>query len=324
MSIRVGLVGAAHVHAPSFISSLQGNPKAEFVGIWDDQAERGEALAAQFDTHYTADLGTLLGQVDAICIASENMRHLEHLKAAVKAGRHALCEKPIAPNADHAQQIEVLADSPGLVLATAFPCPFSPNFTAAQSRVENGDIGTLLAACCTNQGRCPFGWFTDPALSGGGAMIDHVVHVADLLRRLFGPEVAHVQAQIGNGHYGQQWDDMAMVTVGFDSGAFASIDSSWNRPDAYHTWGNVKLNLVGEKGVIELDLFSQGASLTGADGMKTIGTGSNLDALMVDDFLSAILDKRPPMSTLRDGLWASQIAIKAYESVSQSGQPAAV
>lgn len=324
MSVRVGLVSGAHVHAPSFIACLQANPKAEFVGLWDDRTERGEALARQYETHFTPDLGTLLGQVDAVCIASENMRHLEHIQAAVKARKHILCEKPIAPNADHARQIAALAETEGLVMATAFPCPFSPNFALAQTRVANGDIGTLLAACCTNQGRCPFGWFTEPELSGGGAMIDHVVHVADLLRRLFGPNATHVQAQTGNGHYGKTWDDTALVTLGFEGGSFASIDSSWNRPSNYHTWGNVKLNLVGEKGVIELDLFSQGAILTDPTGVKSVGTGSNLDALMVGDFLDAILEGRAPMSTLNDGLWASQIAIKAYESVAQAGQPAMV
>lgn len=320
MPIRVGLISAAHVHAPSFAASVISNPKAEFVGIWDNENERGEAFAQKFNTHYTADLQTLLNQVDAVAIASENIHHKDHIAEAVAMKRHVICEKPIAPNADHLAEISKLAMNDSLVLATAFPCPFSPNFIHAQSRIENGDIGAVLAACTTNQGKCPFGWFTNPNLSGGGSMIDHVVHVADLMRRLFGESFLTVQAQTGNNHYDQSWEDTAMVTVEFENGVFVSIDSSWNRPANASTWGNVKLNLVGEKGLIELDLFSQGGVLTNQNGVSQVGTGSNLDAMMFDDFFEAILTGGKAKSTLQDGLWASQIAIRAYESVAQKGK----
>lgn len=324
MAIRVGLISAAHVHAPSFVSCFSNNPKAEFVGIWDNEPERGESIAKKFNSHFTNELNTLLDQVDAVAIASENMRHLEHIQAAIKAKKHVICEKPIAPNAQHAAEIEYLAKNKSLVLATAFPCPFSPNFVLAANKIANGEIGKILAACTTNQGKCPFGWFTDPALSGGGAMIDHVVHVSDLLRRLLGENISHVQAQIGNNHYGQSSDDTAMVTLEFNEGVKCTIDSSWNRPQNYATWGNVTLNIIGEKGIIELDLFSQGAFLTNQNGMNQTGSGSNLDALMIDDFLSSISENRLPKSTLNDGLWASQIAIKAYESVANLGEPALI
>ncbi|MFM9871840.1 MAG: Gfo/Idh/MocA family protein [Fimbriimonadaceae bacterium] len=322
MPIRVGLISTAHVHAPAFASSIIGNPKAELVGIWDNEKERGETFAQKFDTHFTSDLNTLLNQVDAVAIASENIHHKAHISAAISAKKHVLCEKPIAPNAAHAEEIAILAQTEGLVLATAFPCPFSPNFEHAISRIENGDIGTILAVSTTNQGKCPFGWFTNPELSGGGSMIDHVVHVADLIRRLLGEDVASVQAQTGNNHYSENCEDTAMVTVEFTNGVFVTIDSSWSKPPNSSTWGNVKLNMVGEKGIIELDLFCQGLVLTNQNGTSQVGTGSNLDAMLFDNFFDAILGGVRPKSTLQDGLWASQIAIKAYESVAQAGAPA--
>lgn len=324
MSIRVGLVSAAHVHAPSFASCLKSNPLAHFIGVTDDNAERGRAFAHQFDVPFIESFDALADQTDALIVASENIKHHDNIISSINAGKHVLCEKPIAPNREHADSLQTIAEQTRLVVATAFPCPFSPNFQQAAARIKNNDFGVALAATCTNQGRCPFGWFTDPAQSGGGAMIDHVVHVADLLRRIFGPDVSSVSAQIGNNHYQGEFDDTAMVTIGFTSGVFATIDSSWSKPTNYHTWGNVKLNIIAEKGVFELDLFSQGAALTSKDGYTSVGSGSNLDALMVDDFLRAIQTGSQPMSTLADGLWASRIAIAAYESVAQANQPVAV
>lgn len=324
MSVRVGIISAAHVHAPSFASCLRNHPTAEFVGVTDDQSQRGSEFASKFETQFFVDQNELLNQVDAVVIASENMKHKDHIAAAVSAGKHVLCEKPIAPTAADADEIERLTQGNDLVLATAFPCPFSPNYQNAESRIQNGDLGKLLAFATTNQGRCPHSWFIDPEQSGGGAMIDHVVHVSDLLRRLLNEDPTSVQAQTGNKMHGLPVDDIAMVTVGFGSGAFATIDSSWSKPSSYPVWGNVKLNIVGEKGVIELDLFSQGVSTFGANGAGYAGSGSNLDAMLIADFISAIENNHAPKSTLADGLWASRIAIAAYESVANHGQPAAV
>src|SRR5207253_2134250 len=93
---------------------------------------------------------------------------------------------------------------------TAFPCRYAPSFTRLQERVKAGDIGPIKAICATNRGRCPFDWFVQENLSGGGAMIDHTVHVTDLLRALLGEEPTRVQAQTGSNMYGQSWDDTAM------------------------------------------------------------------------------------------------------------------
>jgi predicted dehydrogenase len=113
-----------------------------------------------------------------------------------------------------------------------------------------------------------------------------------------------------------------MLTIEYPSGVFASLDSSWSRPKSYKTWGDVTMKIVGEKGVIELDLFVQGLDLysdaSGAHGM--LGYASNLDQAMVDEFLAAHTEKRKPKVTMQDGLAAADLALAAYESAS-TGQP---
>ncbi len=323
MSIRVGLVSAAHVHAPSFAHCFSRDARANLVGVWDDNPERGQEFAQTHGLKLFDTLDSLLQACDAVAIASENLKHRDHIRAATDSQCHVLCEKPIAACREHADEIRQIAEqNPHLVLATAFPCPFSPNYAHAVSRIENGDIGQILAISATNQGKCPGGWFVDAELSGGGAMIDHVVHVADLLRRLLNKPVRGVHAQIGNNMYHRQTDDTAMVTIDFAGGIFATIDSSWSKPEEFETWGNVRLTIVGEKGVIEVDLFSQGVRLVDPQGPHHVGSGTNLDAQMVADFLDAIQNHGKPKSTLIDGLWASEIALAAYESVGADGVPA--
>ena len=153
-------------------------------------------------------------------------------------------------------------------------------------------------------------------------MIDHTVHVADLLRSLLNEEPTRVTAQIGNNMYGQEWDDTAMLTIDFPSGIFATLDSSWSRPQSYKTWGDVTMNVVGDSGVIELNMFGQEIDrYNDSKVTHTVGGyGSNLDAAMVDDFVRICIDDRPSPITANDGIQAARVAIGGYQSA-RSGQP---
>lgn len=156
-------------------------------------------------------------------------------------------------------------------------------------------------------------------------MIDHVVHVTDLLRDLLGEDPASVYAQIGNNMYGKHWEDTAMLSLDFPSGVFATIDSSWSRPSSFKTWGNVNMNIVGESGVIEMAMFNQNLDVySNAENFHSqAGFGTDADAAMIEEFLNAIIEDRSPTVTGWDGLQAARVALAGYESVMQ-GQPVPV
>ncbi|MFZ4508402.1 MAG: Gfo/Idh/MocA family protein [Fimbriimonas sp.] len=320
--LRIGILSAAHVHTPSYVHCLKGRTDAQVVGVWDHDAERGQGFADQFGLPFLGNLDALLEACDAVVVTSENRRHLALVEAAARAGKHILCEKPVVTSEDDAVAIEKVIIETGVKFMTAFPCRYSPAFHRLRDRIRNGDIGEVQAICATNRGTCPFLWFVNPEESGGGAMIDHVVHVTDLLRALLGEEVVNVQAQIGSNVYGQTWDDTAMLTLEFASGIFATLDSSWSRPASFRTWGDVTLNVVGTKGVIELDMFGQDLQHyhPGGKSHSVVSYGSNLDQAMVDDFVHAVLTDGPVPVTLHDGLQAARVAIAGYRSAS-AGQP---
>lgn len=316
MPLKVGIVSAAHVHAPSFAACCMGEPDAEVVGLWDDNQERGRSFAEGRGLAFEESLASLLERVDAVVICSENLKHGDHIQAAAEANVHILCEKPIAPTQEIAGQIRASLKDSKKVFMTAFPCPFSPTFERMEKLIHSGEIGQILALSTTNRGMCPFGWFVEPELSGGGSMVDHVVHVGDLLRRLIGQDPNSVYAQVGSNMYGREWEDTANLTLGFPNGVFATLDSSWSRPKGYKIWGDVTLKATGEKGVLEADLFGQGLELT-AGNLSLAGTGSNLDQVMVREFLDAVAEDRAPRCTLEDGLKASMIAEAGYRSLKE-------
>jgi predicted dehydrogenase len=320
MSLRVGILSVAHLHAWGYVAAMKAHPEVDLAGAWDDNSERLTLFAKSADIAQFEDIDLLLDRVDAVVICSENTRHASMAQKAESRGKHILCEKPLVTNEADAATMREIAER--VKVMTAFPCRYSPAFKRLRERVEAGEIGAIKAICATNRGRCPFDWFVQTELSGGGAMIDHTVHVADLLRVLLGEEPARVQAQTGTNMYGKEWDDTAMLTLEFPSGIFATLDSSWSRPQSYKTWGDVTMNVVGEQGVIELNMFGQEIDVY-SDGTVThtlAGYGSNLDSALVDDFVRCCLEDTSSPISVHDGIQAARVAMAGYRSA-ELGQP---
>lgn len=312
--IPVGVLGTAHMHCWSYVSILKSSQTAEMIGFYEPDEELAKKFADDTGTRRFADMDELLAKTEAISVCSENAFHQDYAVKALNAGKHVLCEKPIAVTEADAQAMIDAARRNGVSLMIAFPCRFSPAYQGFKKKVKDGAIGKLFALRTTNRGRCPFGWFVEKEKSGGGAMIDHTVHVADLLFDLLGEEPSAVEAKTGSLTYGQPWEDTAMLTLDFPSGVFATLDSSWSRPQNYKTWGDVTLEAVGENGIVRADLFGEGLEVCSSKS-RLSGWGADLDRMMVDEFISAILEKRDPIVTGEHGLAALRVALKGYASL---------
>jgi predicted dehydrogenase len=327
MKVKVGIMSFAHLHADSYAHCLLTNPRAEFVGIADHNPQRAQEKAQQYGVQRFDSYESLLASdVQAVIICSENVRHAPLAQMAAAAGKHILCEKPLMTRLEDGQAMLAAARGASVQLFTAFPCRFSPAFQQMCMRVQAGEIGELLALRGTNRGVNPGGWFNDPELAGGGAMMDHTVHVADLMRLLTGQEIVEVYAETNNLMYHGNFDDTAMLTLTFEKGIFATLDSSWSRPRTFPTWGDVTLAVYGTRGVIEMDMFAQYLrhydDRTGR--IRQMFWGDNIDALMIDEFLRAVAgEPAPTLATGDDGYKAAAVALAGYESV-QRGEPVRV
>ncbi|MCW5939700.1 MAG: Gfo/Idh/MocA family oxidoreductase [Fimbriimonadaceae bacterium] len=309
--LRAAILGVAHVHAPSYARCLSASCRARLACVWDNDPARAEAFGSSWGVPAARSREEALAQCDVAVIAGENLGHGDAIEACLESGVPVICEKPLAASWDEHDRIAGLVSQSPTLVATAFPCPHSPVFKSLLSRVQAGDLGEILAVSGTNRGQCPFDWFVDPARSGGGAMIDHVVHLADLYWRLLGKEPEKVTASVGHNMHRLACEDTAHVMLRYGEGLFATIDSSWSRSKSFETWGDVTLRVVGETGVAEADLFGQGVRVL-TDRTRLRGTGSDLDGPMLEDFLSSVQEGRPPMSTAEDGLRASRVALAGY------------
>ncbi len=328
MKMRVGIMSFAHVHADAFLHLLQNIEGVDFIGFSDSDAERGEEVSKQYNTKWFSSHETLLKELDAVVICSENAKHKDDVELAAKAGVHILCEKPIATTVSDALTIKAAIDKAGINFMTAFPMRFDPSVKALKEILERNELGTIYAINGINHSEIPRrhrAWFAQKALAGGGAVMDHTVHLLDLYRWLLQSEPQEVYATISNPfHPDVDVDTAGLATVTFDNGVFTAIDCSWSRTEAvYPRWGHLKMELIGENGAVAVDAFSQHLntySKTSTRQTNWLGWGSDANASMVQEFLASIKEKREPMVTWKDGFEAVKVALACYES-SENKQP---
>ncbi|PCE15655.1 dehydrogenase [Microbacterium sp. SZ1] len=330
--LRIAVLSFAHTHALSYVHALQAMPGVELIATDPDGASapddalRGADLAAELGVSYVDDYDTAFAwKPDAVVIAAENSRHRELVERAASAGAHVLCEKPLATTVDDAVAMQRACDEAGVILMVAYPVRFSPVVRDALAELRAGRLGRILSVTGVNNGKLPGdrAWFTDPDLAGGGALVDHVVHCADLLDELLGERASSVRA-VSNGILHAQRDlaveTGGLVTIGYPSGVIATIDCSWSWPMSSPTWGGVTLQVVAERGTVTVSPFAKGVAGHDASGETWTPVGADLDALLLDEFVAAVREGRQPQPDAGVGIRTVEIVKAAQASAASGGQ----
>src|SRR5699024_4869479 len=203
-------------HAYSYANVLKNLSDVTFSGIYDDNPERGEKAAERYSTVYYSDRAEFLAQtMDAVIICSENNKHKEMVIDAAKAKKHILCEKPISTNIEDAKEMIQACEDHGVKLQIAYPVRFSSPIQQLKEMIDDGALGDILAFRTTNRGLNPGGWFMEQEKSGGGAVLDHTVHMVDIMRWYLGEEVAEVEAIVDSYFQDIDIDDAGLLTLEF-------------------------------------------------------------------------------------------------------------
>jgi len=323
--LRFGILSFAHVHAWSYARVLRELEEAELVAIYDDDPERLRRAAEMYGVKDAySDYRQLLRRedIDAVIVASENAKHAELTIAAAEAGKHIIVEKPLATTLEDAERMIRAAEKAGVKLQQAFVMRYHDATVAVKRMLEEGVVGDVLVITTTNHGKFPGLWFDDPQLAGGGAVMDHTVHTADLMRWYTGDEVEEVYAAIGrNIREGLRSEDCALISLRFRKGVIGSIDCSWSRHDGWPIWGDVWLGIIGTEGYIVVDAFRSCINVVvGSNPLQWHYFGPDADYNMIKDFVHAVLEDRPPRATGYDGYKALEVALAAYKS-HKEGRP---
>ncbi|HVY20666.1 MAG TPA: Gfo/Idh/MocA family oxidoreductase [Bauldia sp.] len=265
-SVRVGVIGSGRI-ARTHASAYKTVARGRLTACTDAVPEAAKAFAAENGLKVFASAEAMLAapDIDAVIIATPNGLHAAQTIAALKAGKHVFCQKPIAMTLAEAD--EVVAEArrhPNAILQYGFMLRFTPPLADVRARISDGSLGNPIVSRSAIFGWEPSAkWFYDPK-QGGGVILDTMVHFADLLVWLFGP-VDYVHADggpyvlDGAKEYGSA--DNAMVTVKHKSGVISHQYVTWT---AGH--GNFTFEVYGSKGEMIVDLVRSQVSAAFAKG----------------------------------------------------------
>ncbi|GGL99235.1 Gfo/Idh/MocA family protein [Nakamurella endophytica] len=325
MTLRVGLVSFAHVHAAGYAALLREWPGVSLLAL-DPDADtapagelRGAAMAESLGVELAGSAEEFWARrPDAVVVCTENARHRPWVEAAAHAGAAVLCEKPLATTLADAEALVAACDAAGVLLMTAYPVGFHPAFASLTRSVRAGAIGTVIAATGTNNGGAPIdhrSWFGDAALAGGGALMDHVVHLADLLDVVVPAPAVQVYARTNRVVHADRVDveTGGLVAITYGDGTHAVLDCSWSVPPGYPAWGGLTLRVEGSRGAVEFDPFGERLAVYSGD-ERWQDYGPDLDRLMLAEFLDCVRTGRRPRSDGAAGLRTLRIVLAAQRS----------
>ncbi len=229
--LRIGIVGAGrigNVHAESITYHI---PEAEVVMVTDPYEEGARKLAERFGVpKYSKDYMDIINNkdVDAVLVCSPTPTHAEITIAALKAGKHVFCEKPVHTSIECIKEVQKVAEETGLKLQIGFNRRFDHNHSHVQRLVQDGTLGNVELIKITS--RDPEPPSPEYAASSGGLYIDMMIHDFDMAMFLAGCDVTEVYAMgtsLVDKRIGEAGDvDTAIVTLTFANGALGVIDNS--------------------------------------------------------------------------------------------------
>jgi len=336
----IAILGSGHIfHAPLWADALNVNPRAELVCLWDHDAARGEEQAARWGVPFVSDLHAALARdgLDGVAVCAENAYHADLIVAAAAAGKHVLCEKPMATTFADCRRIRRAVKEAGVRYFQSFPKRFDPVNRAVKRLLDAGDLGRPLLARVrhghagsleTFPGTEPYRacWFRDPDVNGGGAFLDEGVHATDLIAWLFG-RPAQVAARMTRIDPEARADQAGIAVYHYANGLLVSLASGTVFAAADNT-----LEVWCERGSIIVtgtDLASKPFTQPPYVRVFTTGAGplrwrelhvengfkrADYHQRAVNAFVDCLCDDAEPAVGLREGEAALELVLAAYES----------
>lgn len=229
--VRWGILGCGWISSDAIAPALAALPGARLHSACSRDAERAARFCAPYEARPYSDLQQFLAdpELDAVFIATPNDRHVADVLACAAAGKHVLCDKPLAPTAADAQRALQACQDAGVKLGVGYQMRFNPVHQEMARRIATGELGRIAYAhvqACFRYLFPPSEWRRHLSTAGGGwATADLGTHLVDLLLWLLGP-VSRVQAQMDNGAYGYETEDTCSAVLHFACGTLATLTCS--------------------------------------------------------------------------------------------------
>jgi UDP-N-acetylglucosamine 3-dehydrogenase len=329
--IKVGVIGcgsiAKHRHLPEYLM----NEHVEIAAVCDINEERVNEFAVQYNAKAYTKYEELLAnpEIDAVSVCTPNYLHSPISIDALNAGKHVLCEKPMATSKEEAEGMIEAAKRNNKKLMIAHNQRFVPSHQKARQLIENGEVGKIYSFRTAFGHGGPEGWSADGKESWFfkkqeafiGAMGDLGVHKTDLLRFLLNEEFVEVGAFIEtSAKENADVDDTAVCILKTESGIIGTLAASWS----YVSKEDNSTIIYGEKAILRLEddpihslvvQYKNGEVVKFELGaIQTNESGGQKNSQIINQYVNSIVHNTEPAITGEEGLKSLQVVLSALES----------
>lgn len=329
--LKVAVIGCGSIARHRHLIEYAAHPEVEITAVCDIVAKRASEVAEQYNAKAYTSYEELFAteEINAVSVCTPNYLHAPISIAALNAGCHVLCEKPMATSREEAEQMIVAAEKNNKKLMIAHNQRFVPSHVKARQLIESGEIGKIYSF------RTAFGhggpetwsadgkdsWFFKKDKAFIGAMGDLGVHKADLLRFLLGEEFVEAASFVEtSAKENTDVDDNAVFILKTESGVIGTLAASW----AYNAGEDNSTIIYGEKAILRLEddpnyslvaQYSNGEVVRYQLGkIQSNDEGGQKNTHVIENFVQSITeDKVPPISG-EEGKKSLEVILAAIES----------
>jgi len=328
--LKIGVIGCGSIAKHRHIPEYMANEHAEIVAVCDVVKDRAEEMADQIGAKAYTDYKDLLKDesIEAVSVCTPNALHAPISVDALKAGKHVLCEKPMATSTEEAEAMIVAANEAGRKLMIGHNQRFVPSHQKAKELISKGDAGKIYSFRTAFGHGGPEGWSVDGKDSWFfkkeeafiGAMGDLGVHKTDLMRYILGEEFVEVGAFVEtSSKENADVDDTAVCVLKTESGTIGTLAASWS----YQKEDNSTV-IYGEKAVLRLEedpvnslvvQYSTGEVVKyELGGIQTNDDGGQSASGVIDRFVTSVVEDVPAAVPGEEAMKSLQVVLGALES----------
>jgi predicted dehydrogenase len=316
--MRWGLIGCGDIACKRVAPALRDLPQCDLVAVSRRRAELAQTFAQEFGARkWYGDWQEMLRdeEIDAVYIATPVRCHAPQAIAAAEAGKHVLCEKPLALNVAECEAILAACRANNVKLGVAYYRHFYPLIERIKSLIDADEIGVPVVAQINafesfNPGpENPRVWLLDKHEAGGGPMFDFGCHRLEVLMNILGP-VAEVRATTMNVVFTREVEDTAVAILKFERGTSGVLTVTHAAQEAQDT-----LDIFGSKGSVHVPVLN-GADLRICDErggrLESHPPPANFHVPLIKDFVAAVWEDRQPAVDGTVGRVVAEIEEKIY------------
>lgn len=321
MTVRWGLMGASTIAREWVIDAIRATG-GEIASVMSTSAERGAAYATENRIpKAVTSLDEVVGDpaIDAVYISTTNELHRDQAIAAAKAGKHVLCEKPLAMSLSDGHAMIKAARDAGVVIATNHHLRNAASHRAMRDAIASGKIGKPLSARVFHAVYLPphlQGWRLDKPQAGGGVILDITVHDTDTLRFVLNDDPTEVIAFSQSGGMGKEGlEDAVMGVMRFKSGLIAQFHDGFTTKftetgfEVHGTHGS----LIGKNVMTQRPVGT--VTLRTAEGEQDLPLDdSNLYRTALHNFHAAVAGRGHVSASGEDGIWSLATGLAVVEA----------